>query len=383
MGQIAIIIGLLFVIKCFISAESNLIVIEQGDPDDNSKGITYDNLDFLSRFTMNAQYFLPIQWYCPQDCSEFTNSGFMYSTYYTYDKIPDNEKCLGRARQCATHKERSPYLESVSIQHIWNWMVGGFSTESDYYRLKVQQNRKEICPICRCYCDNSEKPSATAAVCLDKISSDVERGYVVTGVRFRIKNRVLRMQIQQGKLIDNQLINQDTLEWQELDDCKSKKNMSYDYRALQTDDITLPNEYFVTGLSFRHDDVYQRIVLSLYGKKLRDLKNTTIKAVEYWRPSDSRTNLITPNMNIPIVSQLKNKELSQPDKNYITFQLPNFSLDIDDDYNELMPFLDIRDVVSDKRPLKGVGIYWRGQEGYGGFVAFKLFAENYTTSINQ
>lgn len=39
-----------------------------------------------------------------------------------------------------------------------------------------------------------------------------------------------------------------------------------------------------------------------------------------------------------------------------------------------VPFLDAQDVVTDPpMPLQGVGIYYKGQSGYGGFVAPKIF----------
>lgn len=47
-----------------------------------------------------------------------------------------------------------------------------------------------------------------------------------------------------------------------------------------------------------------------------------------------------------------------------------------------IPFMDSQDVATDiPLPLQGVGLYWKSQKGYGGFISPKLSTIDYTSFI--
>lgn len=47
-----------------------------------------------------------------------------------------------------------------------------------------------------------------------------------------------------------------------------------------------------------------------------------------------------------------------------------------------VPFIDIQDVVSQPPvPLAGIGLYYKGRPGYGGFVAPKIITYNFTPHV--
>lgn len=49
-----------------------------------------------------------------------------------------------------------------------------------------------------------------------------------------------------------------------------------------------------------------------------------------------------------------------------------------------IPYLDIQPIVTNpSAPLGGIGIYYKGMEGYGGFVGIKLLTADVAHKINQ
>lgn len=58
--------------------------------------------------------------------------------------------------------------------------------------------------------------------------------------------------------------------------------------------------------------------------------------------------------------------------------------DLDSDFGQTtLPFIDIQDVISiPPVPLSGVGIYFKSQLTYGGFVAPKLITKDYAENFD-
>lgn len=49
-----------------------------------------------------------------------------------------------------------------------------------------------------------------------------------------------------------------------------------------------------------------------------------------------------------------------------------------------VPFIDIQDVVSNPPvPLAGIGLYYKGRPGYGGFVAPKIITYDFTPHVEM
>lgn len=78
----------------------------------------------------------------------------------------------------------------------------------------------------------------------------------------------------------------------------------------------------------------------------------------------------------------KSSVLSIPypsDNQFIEFTNTGF---VQDAAQRTVPFIDIQDVVSDPPvPLSGIGIYYKGQDGYGGFLAPRIITYDFTSYV--
>lgn len=80
---------------------------------------------------------------------------------------------------------------------------------------------------------------------------------VITGLRFVKKNRIIHLQIQEAALLPQGNINVTSMRWKPVDDYKiTDKNvlngidyhtMTWDKRAMDLDDLIVPEGYVVTG----------------------------------------------------------------------------------------------------------------------------------------
>lgn len=72
----------------------------------------------------------------------------------------------------------------------------------------------------------------------------------------------------------------------------------------------------------------------------------------------------------PTYNNAVNKKLSTPGKKFIRFQPTDFKKDA---AQTTVPYFDIQEIVTNPpTPLQGIGIYYKGIEGFGGFVGLKL-----------
>lgn len=82
--------------------------------------------------------------------------------------------------------------------------------------------------------------------------------------------------------------------------------------------------------------------------------------------------------HIPILSPAKSLPTSKHNQ-YIKFTYTDMDKDA---AQTTVPFIDIQEVTSQPPvPLSGVGIYHKGRDGFGGFLAPKLITYDFTTHI--
>lgn len=71
----------------------------------------------------------------------------------------------------------------------------------------------------------------------------------------------------------------------------------------------------------------------------------------------------------------KNVELSKSCKHHITFGGTSEKYD---NIQHIVPYVDMQEIVTDPpEPINGIGWYYRGLPGYGGFLALRIFKNSY------
>ena len=83
-------------------------------------------------------------------------------------------------------------------------------------------------------------------------------------------------------------------------------------------------------------------------------------------------------MDVPINS-VKPNEVDSNDNQFLSFTLTS---EKKDGAQTTIPFIDTQDVVTNSPiPLRGMGLIHRGQPGFGGFLALKLYTYNVADHI--
>uniref|UniRef100_A0A182KDM9 Secreted protein n=1 Tax=Anopheles christyi TaxID=43041 RepID=A0A182KDM9_9DIPT len=185
------------------------------------------------------------------------------------------------------------------------------------------------CSYCFCYCDDAGRHS-DRYVSLRESVSDVQQNRVVTGVRFVKRNQMVHLIVQQGLLLPGGEIANDTLEWvvpqpfrhtdKGMRDGTDYHTLSYDRRAIDLDDVTVPDGFVVTGVQLRMVGTHLNLVvrmteMNFTSGQLIDLQNTTI-----WGGNiqDDRKEMLLKYMDVPTLAPSKSTPDSLPSQ-YLRF----------------------------------------------------------------
>ncbi|XP_057333334.1 uncharacterized protein LOC130672679 isoform X2 [Microplitis mediator] len=254
---------------------------------------------------------------------------------------------------------------------------------------------------CTCLIKPSQSPRVVTAISFRNQVSDISNNKVVVSIKFVKTLSMIQIQIYEGTLMPFGRIS--------LDQWKPLENISYDERAekyyvtnkegwqfplllgahyahpeiMNFDDIIAPSGSVVTGVRFRFaEDLFtysqfKSLAIQLQirvtpfdfvGGKLVDIDETRWIATE---SQNTRYELPLENPDKPTKSP-KNDPDSATNE-FIKFRPSDLSKDAG---QTTVPFLEGQNVQILTRPIGGVGIFHRGSNGYGGYLAFKLFDVN-------
>ncbi|KAK0092542.1 hypothetical protein PV326_001195 [Microctonus aethiopoides] len=325
----------------------------------------------LSIFTMNSNLICHGTIY---DCKEST-----------YEKICEQPHSKGNDRR---------YAELINF---FEWKRRNCSNKSNPKNSKKitaftvveagvlpwARTKHQTCELCACYCDYKNSPRSIRSFSLKEVNSNINENYVITGIRFRIVNQVVCLQIQQGKLI-NTIIDPKTVRWQPVHLSKLENNndvvrLNYTKRSLNLDDVEVSRRSIVTGVKFQMID--DRLTLMVSGVEI--FKNGSINSSPIWYSAKSnvetREEININDLNVPTSSSEENEILSQPNDYFIKFTTTSW---ISDEAQTVVPFIDLQEVATDPpSPIGGVGIYHKRQKTDGGFIAPKLLSANYLSFL--
>lgn len=218
---------------------------------------------------------------------------------------------------------------------------------------------------------------------------------MVTGLRFRKFNRIIHLQIQEGELGPRGSVNASTLQWKPMSDYKlldrGIKNgvdyhtLTWDKRSIDLDDLIAPSSHVVTGVRFRKVGTHLNFEIRITEADFKSGLLMDPLTTSVWisndntvQSSERRTQIILNRPDVPTNSRVK----SQPDST--TNQYIDFThTDMDADAAQTtVPYVDAQEVTSiPPCAISGAGIYHKGLNLYGGFVAPKLITYDYSPHI--
>ncbi|TDG40589.1 hypothetical protein AWZ03_012986 [Drosophila navojoa] len=379
-------------------------IVWRCDPDRFVLGKTYDEVTRLLQGYIENEVDLNADETCRETCSFYqsTRSEGCFKEYF----CARQPKCTGRLYNCqfvdsdmwvcpaaSNSTRRYEYIEYENGRVLGKRQrcVRGTTKVDSWWRYLFWH-----CSYCFCLCDEQGLKSDRFFNLRESVA-DVKNNNVVTGLRFVKRNRVFHLQIQEGQLLPRGAVNESTLSWKPVDDYKiydrnvakgiDYHTLSYESRSIDLDDIMKAddNSFVVTGLRFRvlgaHLNLEAR--LTEFDFKKGELIQPEVNSV--WQSNDNtdvsgerRQKINIYNADVPTRSVVTSIPMSKHNQ-YIEFV--NSGMD-KDAAQSTVPFLDIQDVVSQPPvPLAGIGLYYKGRPGYGGFLAPKIITYDFTPHV--
>jgi len=217
---------------------------------------------------------------------------------------------------------------------------------------------------------------------LAPVTSDIASNKIVTGVRFMMKDGVLHLQIEEGEAEKGGEVSEGTTEWKPLVPLSKKDDtkvavLEYLRRSIDLDDLISPKDHVVTGVKFRV--LGGHINLEIQATQINPDTGKLVLGSSHWISNDNtpestknaRIKMTLEDTDIPTLT----KHPSIPDSVHDQYLEFGPTSRVKDVAQTTVPFIDIQEI----RPtppvwLRGVGVYHKGQPGYGGFIAPRVFS---------
>lgn len=173
---------------------------------------------------INCRFVDSDMWICPS--SERANRRYEYIEY-------ENGRTLGRKLSCPRG--------TTKVDSWWRWLFWH-------------------CSYCFCLCDE-QGPHSDRYFNMRPTITNITENRIVTGLRFAKQNRIIHLQVQEGKLMPRGTIDVKTVQWIPVDTYKiTDKNvyndrdyrtLSWEKRAVDLDDLQTDDGYVMTGVRFK------------------------------------------------------------------------------------------------------------------------------------
>ncbi|XP_065363768.1 uncharacterized protein LOC135957041 [Calliphora vicina] len=377
-------------------------IVWRCDPDRYVEGETYEQVTRLLQAYIENEVDMSSSRDCMQSCAAYgrtKNEGCYMDQFCAVQ-----ERCSGQIHDCyyasGYIKACPSALESLRRYEYIKFDDGppAYGKQGSCYRGESEANSwmRYVfweCSYCVCMCDDQNSIKTDRYFNLRETLSNVNDNKVVTGLRFTKKNRIFHLQIQEGQLLPRGMINESTLGWKPVDNYTLYERgvinnqdyftLTYDARSIDLDNIqTFDDKYVVTGVRFQvvgaHLNLQAR--LSKFDFETGQLINP--RENSYWITNEvseyRRNRFLLNDADIPTHTNGK----SEPDtghNQYIKFSATSFEKDV---AQTNVPFIDIQKVESKPPvPLAGIGIYHKGRNGYGGFLAPKIMTYDFAPHI--
>lgn len=159
--------------------------------------------------------------------------------------------------------------------------------------------------------------------------------------------------------------------------------LTYENRSINLDTVAAPNGEVVTGVRFNRNAKDGHLLLEV---RFTDIDVTAGKLINLeksvWlsNANGGKHRINTDNLDLPINSPKPSIPNFKADT-YVRFGPTHKKVDIS---QRTVPFIEGLKVEANVPvPLSGVGIYYKGQTGYGGFIAPKIVLYNFESSTES
>ncbi|XP_025191079.1 uncharacterized protein LOC112591459 isoform X2 [Melanaphis sacchari] len=254
------------------------------------------------------------------------------------------------------------------------------------------------CSYCFCICDSNDS-SSDKYFSLKPSISDIKKNKVITGIKFVKVKQMFHLQAQEGELGPRGKIYESSRQWiqlpgfefsprnKTLKDGVDYHTLTYEARAIDIDNVIAPENTVVTGVKFRkigsHLNIEVRVTLFdfMTGKLIEpELKSYWIGNENTELSANPRTHIDINNSDLPTKS-ISPSEPDMSSNKYLMFTHSSIDRDV---AQTTLPFIDMQTVEPYPGiPFSGLGIYFKGTKGYGGFIGASVSTYDYSNNINS
>lgn len=309
---------------------------------------------------INCRFVDSDMWVCPADTS--TNRRYEYIEY-------ENGRILGRKQGCQKG--------TIKVDSWWRWLFWH-------------------CSYCFCLCDEQGIYSDRYFNMRSAIA-DIANNRVVTGLRFTKNNRIIHLQIQEGKLLPQGAIDQSTIRWVPVEDYKitdryiyngqDYHTLTWEQRSIDLDDLIADEQHLLTGVRFKK--IGTHLNFEIYITPFDFEKGVLLEPLQrsIWKDNintdvslnNPRTQVYMVDPDIPTRIPTPSRPDSRTDQ-YIDFTHTDINRDA---AQTTVPFLDAQPVVPKLAvPLAGAGLFHKGIKNSGGFIAPKIITYDYSSHLH-
>ncbi|XP_034941509.1 uncharacterized protein [Chelonus insularis] len=372
--------------------------IRRCDPNELVEGSNYISLKNFLSIILTTQTSMSSDFSCTGSCSSYKKLGSIFTNKNRLSQF----QCTGSAYNCwktsvtqiclanpGSGRRFEALTENYGLFNLYEHHRRGIWSER-CYKEKISAfdfiNNDPLCNICACTCDEWANSESIRSFSLREQYTDFRDGRIVTGIRVKVVDKVIHLEIQEGKLV-NGSIDPSTVMWNPNASYLPQRGsevvqLNYNMRSVNLDNIVLPPGYAVTGVRFAL--LRNRITLVVAGTQIFDEAGEIITPTYmqwYWPNQLPRTELELVQADIPDRENKVNVEVSQPGEQFVKFQLTDWNKDAS---QTLVPYIDSQAIFSDPPiPIGGVGIFYKNYNGSGGFLSLKLSAADYSIHVNE
>ncbi|XP_044253047.1 uncharacterized protein LOC123004013 isoform X2 [Tribolium madens] len=373
------------------------------DPSKHIKNETFVEItNFLHGFILNKAN-LDSLGQCREECDSFKmvkskdcKKNNWCEKQVTCPKIIDCQYIDSSMTVCSSimtkHNRRYEYIEFGNrITFGEKKICNGEITYLETYRNWLVWE----CSYCFCLCDEGPKYFSDRYINLRLSMSNISDNRVVTGLKFVKHNKIIHLQIQEGKLLEGGKIAPDSVQWVPPEDYKITDRyihegqdyhvITWEKRSMELTEIMAQNGSVVTGVRFKK--IGTRLELEIMTTPFNF-------ATGKLKQNPDKSSIFEEAPNIGLRHKFGNEiKLSSPDVptrmtapsnrfttgKYIQFTNTDFYKDA---AQTTVPFFDSQQVYSKHPvPLSGVGLFHKGRGGSGGFIAPKIFTYDFSQHL--
>ncbi|XP_057325759.1 uncharacterized protein LOC130667878 [Microplitis mediator] len=376
------------------------------DTNNHVRDLTFVELERMVQVVFVNEYYINEENSCAHNCnttemnvkSDIKAKCMEFDCFYIGDKV-DVCELWDDVKNIQWFKDENDFVFGNNTN-----CPGVMKTLSSWYHFQTAR----YCDYCLCFCKMNQLNgfSVTAISFRDQLS-DINNNKVVVGVKFIKKDGMIHIQIKESKLLPDGKVDMNNASWKplgnhsNLDEFAANLDHKKDFNGLiagrdfgysdklNLDDVVVAEDYVITGVRFRFagdslenpmltdGPIELQIKVTLFNYDVGELYD-----VSSWvtpKNQAHRNELKLERPDDPVRSPKNYPNLD--DNLFVRFTLSDMKKDAS---QTVVPFFDARPVENKLPfPLRGIGLFHRGNEGYGGFISFKIFIVNPSQYMNS